>query len=735
MIKKTNSPRKIGLLGTGYIADWHAGALRAVPGVSLVAVCDRDERRAGAFAVRHGIKRVSNSLEAMLSEGQVDAIHVLLPPDLHARAAGAIIDAGIDVLLEKPMAITADECDQLVARARSAGAKVGVGHNFLFAPVYERLKDDVTAGRLGRIDEVTITWNKGLGQVQSGPFNLWMLREPGNIMLEVGSHSVAHMLDLVGAVKVMGVRASNSTELPGGARFFRSWRVDAETGAMRVALNFSFTPGFSQHLIQIRGSLGAATVDFERNTYLLHRHTPTGMDFDRYFMTVSDAKDLKGQARGTLVRTIYSKFRPIGAGPYGQSIARTMLSFYGDTQDSIDRRLSLEFGREVVRTCEQIARQVTDTRTRLSAPVADEKGVQANGTARAPASSRAEVLVLGATGFIGQELARQLVEAGHPTRLLVRDPARLSADLKSPRVDVVVGDLSQESDLAGALEGIRCVYHLARPNVKTWEEWAVHEVESTRRVAEACLKAQVGRLIYTGTIDSYYLGAKAGTITEATPLDPWVSRRNYYARAKALSEQSLMELHRERGLPVVILRPGIVIGRGGNPMHWGIGMWSHDSVCQIWGQGRTPLPLVLGEDVASALVAALALPGIEGQSFNLCAESGLSACDYLAAFEGCLGVEFQKIPTSIWKFYLVDVAKWLVKTAVRHPDRRRPSYRDWESRTQGGHFDSSKARRVLGWCPTETRDDMIRKGIDEPARALFDLSPKSGVGSAREAGD
>ena len=99
------------------------------------------------------------------------------------------------------MAIAAEECESLIEHARSTGVKLGVGHNFLFAPIYERLKRDLAAGRLGRPDEVTITWNKGLGQLQSGPFNLWMLREPGNIILEVGSHSVAHMLDLVGPVR------------------------------------------------------------------------------------------------------------------------------------------------------------------------------------------------------------------------------------------------------------------------------------------------------------------------------------------------------------------------------------------------------------------------------------------------------------------------------------------------------------------------------------------------------
>jgi predicted dehydrogenase/nucleoside-diphosphate-sugar epimerase len=720
MVANTERPLSVGFLGAGYIADWHAAALRTVPGASLSAVCDRDEVRARAFAARHNITRVYGSLGALLSEGQVDAIHVLLPPELHAQAAGQIIDAGLDVLLEKPMAITVDECDGLIERARSKGVKLGVGHNFLFAPIYDQLKQDLAAGRLGLPDEVIVTWSKGLGQLQSGPFNLWMLREPGNIILEVGPHSVAHMLDLVGPVKIQAIQASNAVDLPGDARFFRRWRVEAVCGAVGVALNFSFTPGFSEHTIHIRGSLAAATLDFERNTYLLHHHTAASLDFDRYRMSISEAKLLKSQARGTLVRTIYSKLRPTTGGtPYGQSIARAMQAFYANPDGSIDARLSPELGRNVVRTCVAICERVSDANTTAS---------QANGEPKVPAtvrsSVRAKILVLGATGFIGQELSRQLLDGGHSIRVLVRNPGRLPAELKDPRVSILVGDLSQDSVLAPALEGVRCVYHLARPNVKTWEEWTEHETEATRRIALACLTANVDRFIYTGTIDSYYAGGRAGTITEKTPLDPHIGWRNYYARAKALSEQVIMELYRERGLPVVIFRPGIVIGRGSSPLHWGIGMWSHDAVCQIWGQGRTALPLVLVDDVARALVTALTAPAIEGESFNLVAESNLTAQDYLDALERCTGVEFQRLQTPIWKFYASDVAKWLVKRAIRHPDRRRPSFRDWESRTQRAHFDCSKAQQVLSWNPTNARDELIRRGIQEPARELFGMLPE-----------
>ena len=587
-MRTTDQRVNVGFLGAGYIADWHAAALRTVPGARLAAICDRDEGRARTFAARYGVAQVYSSLGAMLSEGQLDAIHVLLPPDLHAQAAVEIIDAKVDVLLEKPMAIEADACQDLIDHARASGVKVGVGHNFLFAPIYERLKQDLASGQLGRPDDITISWNKGLGQLQSGPFNLWMLRQPGNILLEVGPHSVAHMLDLVGPVEILGVQATNPAELPGGSRFFRRWRVQAGPASIGVTLNFSFSPGFSEHTIHIRGSLAAATADFERNTYLLHRHTPAGMDFDRYHMTAADAKALKQQARGRSPECSDSKIRPTGGSPYGQGIARALQSFYANPAESLDPRLSPELGRDVVRTCVKIGRMAPGTPATRPSPSVELEAPVADGAARTGTPARPEILVLGATGFIGRELGRQLLERGHPIRVLVRNPGRLPAELKDPRVEVVVGDLSRDAGLAPALEGIRCVYHLARSSVKTWEEYVEHEIEPTRRIAEACLAAKVGRLIYTGTIDSYYAGASAGTITEETPLDPHINWRNYYGRAKAISEHLLMELHREKGLPVVIFRPGIVIGRGSSPHHWGIGMWSFDAVCQVWGRGSQP---------------------------------------------------------------------------------------------------------------------------------------------------
>ena len=712
-MKKVVQPIRVGLLGTGYIADWHAKALRTIPATTLSAVCDKDQSRVQAFGQHYDVDRRYDSLDAMLDDVELDldTVHVLLPPDLHANAVSKLIAHGVHVFVEKPMATTGLECSELIEQASTQSVMVGVNHNFLFAPVYENLRDDLRSGKLGRPDHVTIVWNRGLEQLHSGPFSLWMLRDPRNIVLEIGSHCLASMLDLVGPLEISGVQASNPVTLPGGQEFYRRWCVQAGVGSVAVDLNLSFSPGFTEQTIHLRGSLASATVDFERNTYLLHQHTRYGLDVDRYQMLTHEASSLRAQARRSLRDYGLSKLKLSTKGnPYGLSINRAIQSFYAGLGKTLDDRLSPQLGRDVTNLCTTIGQrgvgeQVTPKNRRRTQCLTVDSEVR----------SSAKILVLGATGFIGQELARQLLAAGHQIRILVRNPGRLPEDFQDSDVEIYTGDLTRIADLQKAINGIHVVYHLARANVKTWKEFTEQDIEVTRHVAEACLSSRVHRLIYTGTIDSYYAGSHAGTITEETPLDPQIARRNLYARAKAVSEEFLQSMYREHALPVTIFRPGIVIGRGGNPFHWGIGMWSWNAVCQVWGKGRNPLPLVLVDDVAQALVTALDAPKIEGESFNLVAETDITALDYLKALEDYAGVSFQTLPTPLWKFYASDLAKWVIKKMIRHPDERKPSYRDWETRTQRARYDCTKARNLLNWKPVCDHDQIIRRGIQLPA--------------------
>jgi predicted dehydrogenase/nucleoside-diphosphate-sugar epimerase len=716
---------RVALLGAGYIADWHAQCLRSVAGVELVAVCDRFVSKAETLARRFGIPNVYGSLDEMLATESLHAVHVLLPPDRHFEAARTALESGVDVFLEKPMCDRAKDCEELVHIASTHGRRLGVGHNFLFAPIYEQLRRDVRSGALGRIDHLTITWHRPLPQILHGPFDSWMLRDPRNILIEVGPHLVSQMLDLVGEPNeihsgISGaipeatvVRPSNPVELPNGRKFYRRWQVDALAGSTAVNLRLSFVPGFSEYTIHARGTLASATVDFDRNTYSLDQHRPADPDFETHSIVVARAKSLKTQARRTLSRYIKSKLHLEARGnSYGDSIARAMDAFYSSPGTEPDRRVDGQTGARVIALCEQMGALAN-----LPAP----ETVPWTAPQSKPCAEPPRILVLGGTGFIGKELLRELTAAGHNVRLLARGLAGIPRDLReSGKLDCIVADVADKAALLRAMEGIDCVFHLARANVKSWADYQELEIEATRRVADCALAAKVKRFIYTGTIDSYYLGAKAGVITESTPLDPRIDHRNLYARAKAASEKILQRMHREQGLPLVIVRPGIVIGRGGSPFHWGVGRWWNDAVCEIWDDGRNMLPLVLVEDVAAGLIAAMQANAIDGRSFNLVADPSLTAQQYLDELDRAGRMKIQRRATSIFKFYREDMLKWLVKVAVRHPERRMPSYRDWESRTAKAVFDCSAAKSVLGWKPASDRVELIQKGIIEPLHEFLD---------------
>jgi predicted dehydrogenase len=94
---------RIGLIGAGAISSTHASALEALDGTNLVAVCDLIDARASALADQFGIANVFHSAHEMLQNVELDAVHVLTPPQFHVDAAIAALRADCHVLVEKPL--------------------------------------------------------------------------------------------------------------------------------------------------------------------------------------------------------------------------------------------------------------------------------------------------------------------------------------------------------------------------------------------------------------------------------------------------------------------------------------------------------------------------------------------------------------------------------------------------------------------------------------------------------
>lgn len=332
------------------------------------------------------------------------------------------------------------------------------------------------------------------------------------------------------------------------------------------------------------------------------------------------------------------------------------------------------------------------------------------------------VLVIGGSGFIGRVLVAQLLERGCDVHVLSRQKRR------GGRVTWHQGDVTDRQSVVAACEGVDVVYDLSKAFGDTWNDFLKSFVQGAENVAHVVLERGIRRLIYTSTIAGLHL-ARVGSMTEEDGTDPKPELRSWYARAKIMAEQSLNRLHRDRGLPVVIFRPGMVVGEGNPLANHSIGAWLSPTCCSVVGSGRTPLPMVLVEDVAKALVLAKDSPGVDGRTFNLAGDVRLSAVEYCQIAAEHSKRNFRVAPSSLLATQVFHTLVFLGKLALGCKNNVWQSWHELKNAPQRTWLDCSAAKKVLGWRPVADRDEFVRRAIDCHLKPLHpdDLRLSSGA--------
>lgn len=140
-----------GLVGLGWFGEIHAETLAGMPGIRLEALCTRRPDRLAQVAGRFGVAKRFTNYHDLLADPSIDVVGITTHINDHRQIAIDALRAGKHVFLEKPMAPTAADCDQILEAARAAGGFFMVGHICRFDPRVALAKAAIDAGRIGKI--------------------------------------------------------------------------------------------------------------------------------------------------------------------------------------------------------------------------------------------------------------------------------------------------------------------------------------------------------------------------------------------------------------------------------------------------------------------------------------------------------------------------------------------------------------------------------------------------------
>jgi predicted dehydrogenase len=181
----------VGLIGCGKVGQIHADALCGLAEAKLTSVCDVSAERVRAFADRYGARGYTD-VDVLLRESKVEAVLIGTPHPLHAAPAIRAAEAGVHVLVEKPMAATLADCDAMLAAANRTGVLLGAISQRRFYEPVRRIKEAIDAGKIGRpaLGVFTMYSWREPSYYQSDPWRGKWDTEGGGVLVNQSPHQL-----------------------------------------------------------------------------------------------------------------------------------------------------------------------------------------------------------------------------------------------------------------------------------------------------------------------------------------------------------------------------------------------------------------------------------------------------------------------------------------------------------------------------------------------------------------
>jgi len=255
---------RVALVGCGRIAEVQCGYLRQLPQVELVGACDLNPASRERFTTRWQLPTFAD-LDELIAAAAPQVVHVLTPPATHARVAIELLEAGLQVLVEKPMALCVADADAMIAAAHRRGCLLTVDHNRWFDPVVHQARKLLETGQLGTLVGVEVFAGAVAGEsdLQLGD---WRAALPGGILYDLAPHPVYLLSGFIGAVNQLQVIGQLDTK--GCVQELRAVAAgERATGSLTISL--ATRP--PMNLIRLYGSEMTAEVNLNNMTLIVRR--------------------------------------------------------------------------------------------------------------------------------------------------------------------------------------------------------------------------------------------------------------------------------------------------------------------------------------------------------------------------------------------------------------------------------------------------------------------------------
>ena len=668
-MKRATPEVRVGLVGAGYVSQHHVRALQTLSGVRIVGIADVSASRAQALTRRFAIPATFASLSAM-RDVRPDVIHILTPPESHARLAIEALEMGCDVLVEKPMAPTTADCDAMIAAARRTQRLLAVNHSAIEDPAVVHALELIRRGACGDVLAVDFYRTSDYPPYLGGPLPD-AFRLGGYPFLDIGLHALSLMEAFLGRIRHLDARYRSTGTDP--HVWFDEWRGTAvcEKGDGAFYLSWSARP--IRNEIFVHGTRGELHVDCFLQSCHVTRSWPGPKVLSAGVSALARAARTTCQVPKTTWRLATGALTP------SPGIHAGVVHFHQSRVAGVDPPTTMADGRRLVAWLAPFCQRADEDReTTLRVP---------------PSLEPPEILITGASGMLGRALLNRLRGAGAQVRILVR---RHAPDLERlPGVQVVYGDLGDPAAVDRAVMGVRVVYHCGSAMKGSWAAFDAGTVRGTANVVDSCLAHHVERLVHVSslTVLDYASQLPGAVVNERAPLEPRPALRGSYTRAKLAAEQIVLEAVRSRALPAVVVRPGQIVGPG----YESAAPYGTIAIGGRWlvvGTGRITLPLVHVDDVVNGLIAAATRPDVCGSIFHLVDDTVIMQRDYISACR----TRSVSPPAAVY----VPRMALVVAAAALEPlggllKRTLPLTRYRLRSINALSFDCSAARQRLGW--------------------------------------